>query len=68
AYAGSSNYNNPAGLFSGFDSIQLALEMIQTDEGGSYSELERDLIEAMATRSSAESKAAVDPTKMALGN
>ncbi|CAM9209249.1 unnamed protein product [Scytosiphon promiscuus] len=68
AYAGSSNYNNPAGLSSGFDPIQIALKIVQTDKGGSYSELERDLIEAMATRSSAESKAAADPTKMAFGN
>lgn len=68
AYATSSNYNNPTGFASGFDPIQRALKMIQSDDGGTYSELERDLIEAMAARSSAESKAAVDITKMAFGS
>lgn len=66
AYAVSSNYNSPPGLSSGFDPIQRALEMVQA-EGSKYSELEVDLIEAMATRSSAESKAAFDLAKMNFG-
>lgn len=62
----SSNYNFPPGFSSGFDPIQRALEIVQT-EGSKYSELEIDLIEALATRSSAESKAAVDPAQMNFG-
>lgn len=66
AYAVSSNYNFLPGLSSGFEPIQHALQMIQA-EGSKYSELEVDLVEAMATRSSAESKAAMDPTHMNFG-
>ena len=66
AYAVSSNYNLPPGLANGFDPIQRALAIIQT-EGSRYSELEMDLVEALATRSSAESKAAVDEAQMNFG-
>lgn len=66
AYAVSSNYNNASGLSNGFDPIQRALVMTRT-EGSRFSELEIDLVEALATRSSAESKAAVDEAKMDYG-
>lgn len=41
--------------------------MVRAEEGSNYTELERDLIEALATRSSAESKAAVDPANFYFG-
>ena len=66
AHAGSSNYNCPPGSASGFDPIQRALAIVQA-EGSKSSELEVDLIEAMATRSSAESKAAFNPREMNFG-
>lgn len=70
AYAVSSNYNFPPGFASGFDSIQTALAMITTgkDLDCEYSGLERDLIEALATRSSAETKATADPAEMNFGD
>lgn len=66
----SSNYNFPPGFASGFDPIQRALAMITADKDldCEYSDLERDLIEALATRSSAESKAAADPAEMIFGD
>eukprot|EP00752_Nemacystus_decipiens_P005024 g4564.t1 len=67
ALAGSSNYNFPTGRSSGFDPIQRALEIAQA-KASKFSELEMDLIEAMATRSSAESKAAFNPAEMNFGN
>lgn len=66
AHAVSSNYNSPLGISSGFDPIQRALEIVQTDRS-KFSELEIDLIEAMATRSSAESKDAFNPAEMNFG-
>lgn len=66
AYALSSNYNFEPGFGSGFDPIQAAVAKVDA-EGSPYSELERDLIHAMTTRSSAESKAAVDPSKFMFG-
>lgn len=66
AYGLSSNYNFEPGFGSGFDPIQTAVAKVDA-EGSPYSELERDLIHAMATRSSAESKAAVDPAKLMFG-
>lgn len=67
AFAGSSNYNCPPGISNGFDPIQRALTIVRDEEGSKYTELERDLIEALATRSSAESKDAVDPANFAFG-
>lgn len=67
AFAGSSNYNCPPGISNGFTPIQRALAMVRGGEGSKYTELERDLIEALATRSSAESKDAIDPAKFAFG-
>ena len=66
AYALGSNYNFEPGFGSGFDPIQAAVAKVGA-EGSPYSELERDLIHAMATRSSAESKAAIDPAKFMFG-
>lgn len=61
-----SNYNIPSGLSNGFDPVQRALTIIRA-EGSRYSELEIDLVEALATRSSAESKAAVDGAELNFG-
>ena len=66
AYGLSSNYNFEPGFGSGFDYIQAAVAMIGR-EGSPYSELERDLIHALATRSSAEAKAAINPAHMNFG-
>lgn len=66
AYGLSSNYNFEPGFGSGFDSIQAAVAKVDVEDSP-YSELERDLIHAMATRSSAESKAAIDPAKFMFG-
>lgn len=67
AYGLSSNYNFEPGFGSGFDPIQAAVAKVDVEDSP-YSELERDLIHAMATRSSAESKAAIDPAKFMFGN
>eukprot|EP00903_Cladosiphon_okamuranus_P011990 g11259.t1 len=67
AHAVGSNYNFPPGFSNGFDSIQHALKIVQT-QGSKFSELEIDLIEAMTARSSAESKAAFNPAEMNFGN
>lgn len=66
AYGLSSNYNFEPGFGSGFDPIQAAVAKVDVEDSP-YSELERDLIHAMATRSSAESKAAIDPAKFMFG-
>ena len=63
AYCVSSNYNWAPGLGSGYDAIQQALRL-----KGGVSELERDLIEALATRSSAEARDNADPTALNMGN
>lgn len=68
AYSLSSNYNFPPGLGSGFDAIQAAISGIKTAGKGAYTELEEDLIRALAVRSSAESRAAINPAEMFLGN
>lgn len=67
AYSLSSNYNFPPGLGSGFDAIQAAISGIKTAGKGAYTELEEDLIRALAVRSSAESRAAINPAEMFLG-
>lgn len=66
AYCLSSNYNFPPGLGSGFDAIQAAMANVHTD-GAKFSELEKDLIEALAVRSSQETRDAVDMATMFLG-
>ncbi|CAM9781967.1 unnamed protein product [Ascophyllum nodosum] len=67
AYSLSSNYNFPPGFGSGYDTIQEAVRRLDAQDIP-YSELERDLIYALATRSSAESKAAIDPGTLFFGN
>eukprot|EP00518_Triparma_eleuthera_P002628 CAMPEP_0182456018 /NCGR_PEP_ID=MMETSP1319-20130603/1988_1 /TAXON_ID=172717 /ORGANISM="Bolidomonas pacifica, Strain RCC208" /LENGTH=587 /DNA_ID=CAMNT_0024654193 /DNA_START=35 /DNA_END=1798 /DNA_ORIENTATION=+ len=63
AYGVSSSYNWPPGLGSGHDAIQLAVGL--KDE---VSELEKDLIDALAQRHSAEARDGADPTKLSMGN
>ena len=63
AYCVSSNYNWSPGLGSGHDSIQTAVSL---KEG--CSELEQDLIDALAQRHSAEARDAADPTVLNMGN
>ena len=63
AYSLSSSYNWPPGLGSGHDAIQAAVAGIDK-----VSPLEQALINALATRHSAEAKAAADPTKLSMGN
>ena len=63
AYGVSSNYNWPPGLGSGYDAIQEALKLT-----GGVSELERDLIEALAKRSSKEAKEGANPAALNMGN
>lgn len=67
AYALSSSYNLPIGLGCGYDSIQAAIAGFEKADEGVYSELETDLIYALAARSSAESKAAMNPAEMNFG-
>ena len=57
------HYNMPCGLGSGYPAISAAMEKL--DSG--ITELEKDLIRAMAKRSSKESHEAVDPSKMFFG-
>ena len=66
AYSLSSNYNYPPGFGSGYDAIQAAIQRLGSQEI-MYSELERDLIFALASRSSSEAKAAIDPAAMFFG-
>jgi hypothetical protein len=63
AYGVSSNYNWPPGLGSGYDAIQEALKL---KEG--VSELEQDLIDALATRHSLEAKEGANPAALNMGN
>lgn len=63
AYSLSSSYNWPPGLGSGHDSIQAAVSAKQ-----GLSELEQDLIDALAQRHSAEAKASANPAALAMGN
>jgi len=63
AYSLSSSYNWPPGLGSGHDSCEAANGL---KEG--LSELEVDLIEALATRHSAEAKASAAPAQLKMGN
>ena len=63
AYCVSSNYNWAPGFASGYDAIQQALALT-----AEVSELERDLIEALAQRHSAEARDKADPTKLEMGN
>ena len=58
-----SNYNWSPGLGSGHDSIQQAVSL---KEG--CTELEQDLIDALAQRHSAEARDAADPTVLNMGN
>ena len=66
SYSLSSNYNCPSGFGSGYDAIQAAVQRLDSQEI-MYSELERDLIFALASRSSSEAKAAIDPEAMFFG-
>jgi len=63
AYSVSSNYNWPPGLGSGHDAIQAAVA-----GKSKVSQFEQDLIDALATRHSAEAKAGADPSKLSMGN
>jgi len=63
AYSLSSSYNWPPGLGSGHDAIQTAVA-----GKDKCSELEQDLITALATRHSEEAKNGADPTKLSMGN
>ena len=63
AYCVSSNYNWAPGLGSGHDSIQTAVSL---KDG--CTELEQDLIDALATRHSAEARDAADPSVLNMGN
>ena len=63
AYCVSSNYNWAPGLGSGHDSIQTAVYL---KDG--CTELEQDLIDALATRHSAEARDAADPSVLNMGN
>lgn len=66
AYALSSNYNFEPGFGSGYDTMQQAVIAVD-GEDAQYSDIEKDLIRALAHRSSAESKAAVNPAEMFFG-
>ena len=63
AYCVSSNYNWAPGLGSGHDSIQTAVSL---KDG--CTELEQDLIDALAQRHSAEARDAADPSVLNMGN
>ena len=63
AYCVSSNYNWAPGLGSGHDSIQQAVSL---KDG--CTEIEKDLIDALAQRHSAEARDAADPTVLNMGN
>ena len=63
SYCVSSNYNWSPGLGSGHDSIQQAVSL---KDG--CTELEKDLIDALAQRHSAEARDAADPTVLNMGN
>ena len=63
AYCVSSSYNWSPGLGSGHDAIQAAVGL---KEG--LTDLEKDLIDALAQRHSAEARDGADPTKLSMGN
>ena len=63
AYGVSSNYNWPPGLGSGFDAISAAVAL---KEG--LTDLEVDLIDALATRHSEEAKNGANPAALSMGN
>ncbi len=63
AYCVSSNYNWTPGLGSGYNPIQMALSVKE-----SCTELEQDLIEALAERHSEEARDAADPSVLNMGN
>ena len=63
AYCVSSSYNWPPGLGSGHDPIQQAVSL---KDG--CTELEKDLIDALAQRHSAEARDAADPSVLNMGN
>jgi len=63
AYSLSSSYNWPPGLGSGHDAIQMAVA-----GKDKVSELEKDLIDALAQRHSEAAKNGADPTKLSMGN
>ena len=63
AYGVSSNYNWPPGLGSGFDAISAAVGL---KEG--LTDLEVDLIDALATRHSEEAKNGANPAALSMGN
>ena len=63
AYCLSSNYNWTPGLGSGHDPIQQAVSLRD-----GCTELEKDLIDALAQRHSAEARDAADPTVLNMGN
>ena len=63
SYCVSSNYNWAPGLGSGHDSIQQALSVMD-----GCTELEQDLINALAERHSEEARDAADPSVLNMGN
>ena len=63
AYSLSSSYNWSPGLGCGYDSIQAAIAL-----KGNCNDLEKDLIDALATRSSKDARDGADPTKLNFGN
>ena len=68
AYALSSSYNWPPGLGSGHDAIQAGVALLAAEGAPAYSELEVDLINALATRHSAEARDAANPAALNMGN
>lgn len=63
AYCLSSNYNWTPGLGSGHDPIQQAVSLVNN-----VTELERDLINALAKRHSEEARDSADPSVLNMGN
>lgn len=63
AYSVSSSYNWSPGLGCGYDHIQKAVALKDK-----CNDLEKDLIDALATRSTKEARDAADPTKLSFGN
>ena len=63
AYCVSSNYNWAPGLGSGHDAIQQAVA-----RKGHCTEMEQDLIDALATRHSEEARDGMDPSVLNMGN
>lgn len=63
AYSLSSSYNWSPGLGCGYDSIQAAIAL-----KGNCNDLEKDLIDALAARSSKDARDGADPTKLNFGN